>query len=154
MTRRGKRIVLLGVLAAGLTAATLLMLSAFEENLLYFYDPTQVAAGEAPEHARFRIGGLVQAGSVQRGGDGLQVRFAVADCTHSVAVAYTGILPDLFREGQGIVVHGRLDESGVFQADEVLAKHDENYMPPEVVESLNKTPGQSCMPARMRGARQ
>jgi cytochrome c-type biogenesis protein CcmE len=149
MTRRRKRMLLLAVLAAGLTAATLLMLSAFEENLLYFYDPTQVAAGEAPAGARFRIGGLVKAGSVQRGGDGLQVRFAVADCVHSIDVVYTGILPDLFREGQGIVVHGRLDEQGVFQADEVLAKHDENYMPPEVADSLNKAPGQSCMPARM-----
>ena len=149
MTRRRKRMVLLVVLAIGLTAATLLMLSAFEENLLYFYDPTQVAAGEVPAGARFRVGGLVEQGSVQRGGDSLLVRFAVADCVHSLEVEYTGILPDLFREGQGIVVHGRLDERGVFQADEVLAKHDENYMPPEVAASLNKTPGQSCMPARM-----
>ncbi len=141
--------VLLAILAAGLAGASLLMLSAFEENLLYFYDPTQIAAGQSPAGARFRVGGLVKAGSVQRSPDSLQVRFAVADCVHSVDVEYTGILPDLFREGQGIVVHGQLDDKGVFQADEVLAKHDENYMPPEVVESLNKTPGQSCMPARM-----
>ncbi|MGH8454963.1 MAG: cytochrome c maturation protein CcmE [Nevskiales bacterium] len=150
MTRRRKRMLLLAVLAAGLTGATLLMLSAFEENLLYFYDPTQVTAGEAPAGARFRVGGLVKAGSVLRSRDSLRVNFAVADCAHSLDVEYTGILPDLFREGQGIVVHGRLDARGVFQADEVLAKHDENYMPPEVVASLNKTPGQSCMPSRMR----
>jgi cytochrome c-type biogenesis protein CcmE len=150
MTRRRKRMLLLALLAIGLTGATLLVLSAFEQNLLYFYDPTQVAAGEAPADARFRVGGLVKAGSVVRGGDSLRVSFAVADCANSLKVEYAGILPDLFREGQGIVVHGRLDEQGVFQADEVLAKHDENYMPPEVVESLNKTPGQSCMPVRMR----
>jgi cytochrome c-type biogenesis protein CcmE len=149
MTRRRKRMLLLAVLALGLTAASALMLSAFEENLLYFYNPTQIAAGESPAGARFRVGGLVKTGSVQRSQDSLKLRFAVADCTHSIPVEYTGILPDLFREGQGIVVHGLLDENGVFQADEVLAKHDENYMPPEVVESLNKTPGQSCMPARM-----
>ena len=150
MTRRRKRMLLLAVLAVGLTGATLLMLSAFEENLLYFYDPTQVAAGEAPAGARFRVGGLVKEGSVVRDGNSLLVSFAVADCAHSLSVEYSGILPDLFREGQGIVIHGKLDERGVFQADEVLAKHDENYMPPEVVESLNKTPGQSCMPVRMR----
>jgi cytochrome c-type biogenesis protein CcmE len=150
MTRRQKRMLLLAVLAVGLTGAALLMLSAFEENLLYFYDPTQVVAGEAPANARFRIGGLVKQGSVRRSSDSLRVRFAVADCVHSLEVEYTGILPDLFREGQGIVVHGRLDENGVFQADEVLAKHDENYMPSEVAKSLNKTPGQSCMPARMK----
>lgn len=149
MTRRRKRMLLLAVLAVGLSGATLLMLSAFEENLLYFYDPTQVAAGEAPADTRFRVGGLVKTGSVVRGGDSLRVSFAVSDCAHSLNVEYTGILPDLFREGQGIVVHGKLDERGVFQADEVLAKHDENYMPPEVVASLNKNPGQSCMPVRM-----
>ncbi|HXG29755.1 MAG TPA: cytochrome c maturation protein CcmE [Nevskiales bacterium] len=150
MTRRQKRMLLLAVLAAGLAGATALMLSAFEENLLYFYDPTQVAAGEVPPGARFRVGGLVEAGSVQREAGSLRVRFVVADCANRLAVEYTGILPDLFREGQGIVVHGRLDGQGVFQADEVLAKHDENYMPPEVVASLNKSPGQPCMPVRMR----
>ncbi len=149
MTRRRKRMLLLTVLMLGLTAASLLMMRAFEENLLYFYDPSQVVAGEVPDGARFRVGGLVQAGSVIRSSDSLQVRFAVADCTHSVQVTYTGILPDLFREGQGIVVHGQLDDQGVFHADEVLAKHDENYMPPEVVASLNKNPGKSCMPTRM-----
>lgn len=149
MTRRQKRVGLLAVLAIGLSAATALTLKAFESNLLYFYDPSQVAAGEAPVGARFRVGGLVEKGSVQRSGDSLQVRFAVADCTHRLAVEHVGILPDLFREGQGIVVHGQLDERGVFQADEVLAKHDENYMPPEVAASLNKSPGLSCMPTRM-----
>jgi cytochrome c-type biogenesis protein CcmE len=149
MTRRRKRMLLLAVLAAGLAGAAALMLSAFEENLLYFYDPTQVAAGEVPPGARFRVGGLVEAGSVQREAGSLRVRFAVADCANRLPVEYSGILPDLFREGQGIVAHGRLDEHGVFQAEEVLAKHDENYMPPEVVASLNKTPGQSCMPVRM-----
>ncbi len=150
MTRRRKRMLLLALLATGLAGAAALMLSAFEENLLYFYDPTQVAAGEVPPGARFRVGGLVETGSVQREAGSLRVRFGVADCANRLPVEYTGILPDLFREGQGIVVHGRLDGQGVFQADEVLAKHDENYMPPEVVASLNKAPGQSCMPIRMR----
>ena len=148
MTRRHRRMLLLAALAIGLTAATLLALTAFEKNLLYFYDPTQVAAGEAPAGARFRVGGLVKEGSIQRSGDSLRVAFAVADCAHSLPVEYTGILPDLFREGQGIVVHGRLSDRGVFMADEVLAKHDENYMPPEVAASLQKAPGLSCMPAR------
>jgi cytochrome c-type biogenesis protein CcmE len=139
---------LVAMLALGLTAATALALTAFQKNLLYFYDPTQIAGGEAPRDARFRLGGLVKADSVKRDHASLRVQFEVADCEHSLPVEYTGILPDLFREGQGVVAHGRLDARGVFMADEVLAKHDENYMPPEVAASLNKGPGLSCMPAR------
>jgi cytochrome c-type biogenesis protein CcmE len=140
---------LLLMLFVGLGLATSLALTAFRKNLLYFYDPTQVAAGEAPPSARFRVGGLVRTGSVQREPGSLHVRFIVADCEHGLPVEYTGILPDLFKEGQGIVAHGRLDGNGVFQADEVLAKHDENYMPPEVAASLTRNPGKTCMPARM-----
>jgi cytochrome c-type biogenesis protein CcmE len=148
MTRRQKRIFLVSALVVGVGAAAALALTAFEQNLLYFYDPSQIAEGKAPHGARFRVGGLVKEGSVVRDAESLRVRFAVADCENSVPVEYSGILPDLFREGQGIVAHGALDAQGVFQADEVLAKHDENYMPPEVAASLEKAPGKSCMPAR------
>ena len=122
------------VLGAG--TATALMLKAFQENLLYFYSPLQVKNGEAPVNRSFRIGGLVVAGSVQRDQNSLLIKFDLTDTVENVTVNYDGILPDLFREGQGIVANGQLGPEGVFQATEVLAKHDENYMPPEVAQAL------------------
>ena len=118
--------------------ATFLALRAFQENLLYFYTPSQVYNGEAPKSRPFRIGGLVSEGSVVRNPQNLEVAFVLTDTLHDIRVTYKGILPDLFREGQGIVANGRLGGDGVFVADEVLAKHDENYMPPEVADALDK----------------
>ncbi len=137
MTPRRKRLLAVFAIVVGVGAAATLATLAFEDNLLYFYSPTQILAGEAPEGRTFRIGGLVTTGSVQRSGGSLEVRFVVTDNRESVPVRYTGLLPDLFREGQGVIAYGRLAESGEFMADEVLAKHDENYMPPEVAESLH-----------------
>ncbi|MFZ2509312.1 MAG: cytochrome c maturation protein CcmE [Steroidobacteraceae bacterium] len=137
MTPRRKRMLAVLAVVTGVGAAAVLASFAFEENLLYFYSPTQVHAGEAPDGRTFRVGGLVTGGSVQRSEGSLEVRFVVTDNLESVPVRYTGLLPDLFREGQGIIAHGRLTESGEFIADEVLAKHDENYMPPEVAATLH-----------------
>ena len=123
---------------AALGVATALVLNAFQSNLVFFYTPTQVAAQEAPRDRLFRLGGLVEAGSVARDKDGLTVRFKVTDTARTVPVVFTGILPDLFREGKGVVAQGRIGPDGVFQAREVLAKHDENYMPPEAAEALKK----------------
>lgn len=122
----------LGLIAGGLIicgAAAALVFNAFEENLVFFFSPSQVAAHEAPEGRAFRIGGFVQEGSVQRQKDGVTVRFEVTDTAHTVPVTYKGSLPDLFKEGKGVVAQGKL-QNGVFVADQVLAKHDENYMPP------------------------
>lgn len=149
MTRRQQRMTLIACLAVGLAAATGLMLKAFEQNLLHFYTPSQIQAGMAEQAQRFRLGGLVEFGSVQRDEGSLDVKFVLADCEASLPVTYRGILPDLFREGQGIVAHGRLNAEGVFVADEVLAKHDENYMPPELAETLMNPEGTTCMPAGM-----
>ncbi len=122
---------------AGITVAGFLTYRALQENLLYFFSPTQVAAGEAPKR-HFRLGGMVLAGSVKRETGTLNVSFVVTDNVHSVPVKYNRVLPDLFREGAGAVVVGRMGDDGEFIADEVLAKHDENYMPPEVAEALEK----------------
>ncbi|PZN69606.1 MAG: cytochrome c maturation protein CcmE [Candidatus Methylumidiphilus alinenensis] len=138
MTPRQKRMVLVGLILAGVAGAVFLALTAFQKNLLYFYTPSQVAAGEAPKDYTFRVGGLVVQGSVKRS-EGVTVRFDVTDGAATVPVTYTGILPDLFREGQGIISIGKMNGQGVFEASEVLAKHDENYMPPEVGEALKKT---------------
>lgn len=155
MTRtRRRRLLLVGGLFTGLAVAVALALTAVSENLLYFYQPSEIAAGNVPVDTRFRIGGLVENGSVQRGNDDLIVRFTLADCDASVPVRYTGTLPDLFREGQGIVAYGRLDNEGRFIADEVLAKHDENYMSPDVAEAMQNEQGVSCMPSNMQGQRQ
>jgi cytochrome c-type biogenesis protein CcmE len=136
MTARRKRLtIILGLLVAG-AAATALVLNAFNSNLVFFYSPTQVAAHEAPENRLFRIGGLVQAGSLQRAG--VDVSFTVTDLAHSMPVRYHGLLPDLFKEGKGVVAQGRLGADGVFVAQEVLAKHDENYMPPEAADALKR----------------
>ncbi len=137
MTPRRKRLLAVLAILAGVGIATALAMLAFRDNLLYFYNPTQVLAGDAPEGRKFRIGGMVTAGSVQRTPGSLEVRFIVTDYRNSIPVRYEGLLPDLFREGQGVVAHGRIDAAGQFVADEVLAKHDENYMPPEVAESLH-----------------
>jgi cytochrome c-type biogenesis protein CcmE len=123
---------------AALGVAVALVLNAFRSNLVFFFTPSQVAAQEAPRDRIFRIGGLVEAGSVVRDKDALTVRFRVTDTAQTIPVVYTGILPDLFREGKGVVAQGRLEGDGAFHASEVLAKHDENYMPPEAAEALKK----------------
>lgn len=128
----------LGLIAGGLIicgAAAALVFNAFEENLVFFFSPSQVAAHEAPEGRAFRIGGFVQEGSVQRQKDGVTVRFDVTDTAHTLPVTYKGSLPDLFKEGKGVVAQGKL-QNGVFVADQVLAKHDENYMPPEAEKAV------------------
>ena len=127
---------MVATIATGVAIAVLLVLVAFQSNILYFISPSEVSAGQAAEGQVFRIGGLVVEGSVVRPGDGLTVQFAITDTAKSVPVEYTGILPDLFREGQGIVAKGKLNSEGVFVASEVLAKHDENYMPPEAAEAI------------------
>ena len=127
---------LIGLVLAGVVVSAGLALRAFQENLLYFFSPTQVADGEAPTERSFRLGGMVLEDSVSRATGSMTVNFVVTDFLHSVPVEYTGVLPDLFQEGKGVVTRGRIDASGRFVADEVLAKHDENYMPPEVAEAL------------------
>jgi cytochrome c-type biogenesis protein CcmE len=130
-------------IVAGVSIAGALALSAFRQNVTFFFDPTQVVAGQVPAGERFRLGGMVTQGSLQRAPGSLEVRFIVTDFSHDVAVSYTGVLPDLFREGAGVVAHGRLRADGTFVADEVLAKHDEKYMPPEVARSLKRRHGES-----------
>ena len=125
-------------IVGGLATPSALVLNAFQSNLVFFFTPTQVASNEAPHGRSFRIGGLVEAGSVVRDKDALTVRFRVTDTAKTIPVVYTGILPDLFREGKGVVAQGKIGPDGVFHASEVLAKHDENYMPPEAAEALKK----------------
>jgi cytochrome c-type biogenesis protein CcmE len=136
MKPRRKRLlwVLAGVALVGL--AVTLVLRALDANVMFFYSPSQIHAGEAPQGAAFRIGGLVEVGSLQRSADGLQVQFMVTDEVQRVPVRYQGLLPDLFREGKGVVASGKLQANGLFEASEVLAKHDENYMPPEAAKAL------------------
>lgn len=134
--KRRNRIILIVLMIAGVGIATGFALKAFNENLMFFYQPSQVIAGEAPAGRLIRVGGLVTTGSVQRQPDGLTVQFALTDNIETIRIQYTGILPDLFREGQGIIARGRLGDDRVFIAEEVLAKHDENYMPPEVADAL------------------
>jgi cytochrome c-type biogenesis protein CcmE len=138
MKGRHKRFGFLALGMLGLAAITALVLNAMQGNLSYFFSPSDVAAGKAPADHQFRLGGLVEPGSVQRGREDLTVRFTVTDNVKKLDVAYTGILPDLFKEGQGVIAQGRLKPDGTFQAQEVLAKHDENYMPPEVADALEK----------------
>ena len=138
MKRRHKRIGIILAGLVGLSLAAFLALSAFQNNLVFFFSPTQVAAKEAPVNRTFRIGGLVEAGTLKRESDGLTVRFTVTDTASSIPVVYKGILPDLFKEGRGCVAQGRLTSDGVFHAEEVLAKHDENYMPPEAGAAIDK----------------
>lgn len=135
---RKKRLTLVVVLLAGFSVAVTLALVALQENINLFYSPTEIEAGEAPQDRRIRAGGVVEYDSVERDPDSLLVRFRVTDHLGSIPVEYTGILPDLFREGQGVVALGTVGENGVFTADQVLAKHDEEYMPPEVAEALER----------------
>ena len=135
MKPRHKRFALLGGLVATVGVIAALVLNAFQSNLVFFYSPSQVSANEAPSGRTFRIGGLVEGGSVKV--DGTQVQFVVTDTATTVPVRYVGILPDLFKEGKGVVVQGQLQD-GVFVAREVLAKHDENYMPPEAADALKR----------------
>jgi cytochrome c-type biogenesis protein CcmE len=138
MKRRHKRVAFILVGLAGLGVAAYLVANAFRNNLVFFFSPTQVAAKEAPVNRTFRVGGLVQEGSLNRDSDGLTVRFTVTDTAANVPVVYKGILPDLFKEGRGCVAQGKIGADGVFQADQVLAKHDENYMPPEAGQAIDK----------------
>jgi cytochrome c-type biogenesis protein CcmE len=135
---RHKRLVLLAGALAALGVATLLVLSAFRKNLVFFFTPTQVLSGEAPHGRSLRIGGLVETGTLRRQPDGVTVSFVVTDLAHAVKVNYRGILPDLFKEGKGVVAQGRLGADRVFVADQVLAKHDENYMPPDAADALKR----------------
>ena len=138
MKARHRRLSIIVLCLAALGAAAALVLNAMQSNLEFFFTPTQVAAKEAPQNRSFRIGGLVEEGSIKRQPDGLTVRFNVTDTARTIPVVYTGLLPDLFREGKGVVTQGRIGAEGVFQADEVLAKHDENYMPPEAAHAIEQ----------------
>lgn len=139
MTPRQQRMAGVAVVLVGVTIAAVLVLRALESNIMYFFSPEQVVAGEVAEGEPFRLGGLVQAGSFKRESGSLEARFVVTDNTAAeVTVAYTGVLPDLFKEGQGMVANGKLNADGIFIADEVLAKHDENYMSPEVAKMLEE----------------
>ena len=151
MRRRQQRMLFAGLIVAGVAAAAALAVRGLGENMLFFFSPSQIAAGEVPAGQSVRVGGLVVRGSVVRG-EGLAVRFALSDGAESVVLRYEGILPDLFREGQGIVARGRLRENGEFAADEVLAKHDESYMPPEVAEALEIAREGGRVPAPGTGA--
>jgi cytochrome c-type biogenesis protein CcmE len=151
MTPRRKRLyVVLGILG-GVTASVALAIMASRDNVTFYLDPSQIAAGQAPHAKRFRVGGMVVKGSVSRKPGDLEVRFVLTDFAHEVPVEYTGVLPDLFREGQGIIAHGAMGPDGAFVADEVLAKHDEKYMPPEVAASLkNKAAAAATSPGAPR----
>ncbi len=154
MTRtRRRRLLLVTCLLVGLGGACALMLIAFRQDMLYFHGPSAIAAGDVPINTRFRVGGLVAAGSVERPGDGLSVHFAISDCNATVPVRYRGTLPDLFREGQGVIAYGKLDANGAFVADRILAKHDSNYMSPDTARALKGGTSDACMPANMQASR-
>jgi cytochrome c-type biogenesis protein CcmE len=138
MKPRHKKLAIIASSVTALGVASVLVLNAFQSNLVFFFSPTQVANNEAPIGKAFRIGGLVEEGSVKRQADGVTVNFVVTDTAKVIPVVYTGILPDLFKEGKGVVAQGKLASDGVFRADEVLAKHDENYMPPEAAGALDQ----------------
>jgi cytochrome c-type biogenesis protein CcmE len=138
MKPRHRKLALIVFVVALLGVAIALVLNAFQSNLVFFFSPTQVANGEAPTGRAFRIGGLVEEGSVRRESDGLTTRFVVTDTARSMPVTYTGILPDLFKEGKGVVAEGKLGPDGLFTATQVLAKHDENYMPPEAADAIEQ----------------
>jgi len=138
MKPRQQRMLALGLVALGLALAATLTLRAFKDNMMFFIEISDVIAGEYPKERNFRIGGLVVEGSIQREEDSLDMAFLVTDTRCELPVAYSGVVPDLFRDGQGVVAHGRMDGSGTFVADKIMAKHDENYMAPEVADSLAK----------------
>ena len=139
---RHRRLALVGVILLAVAAIAALVFNAFQSNMVFFYSPTQVAANEAPKGRSFRIGGLVEPGSLRR--EGVQVHFAVTDNAKTIPVRYEGVLPDLFKEGKGVVAQGKL-EGSLFVAREVLAKHDENYMPPEAAQALEQAHGQKSV---------
>ncbi len=141
MKPRHKRFIAIAAALLALGGAVALVLNAFQSNLVFFFSPSQIVSKEAPVGRSFRLGGLVQTGTVARDKDGVTVRFAVTDTAHTIPVVYRGILPDLFSEGKGVVAQGRLEPDGVFRAEQVLAKHDENYMPPEAAEAIEKAHG-------------
>ena len=147
--RRQRMLTVVGILA-GVSVAAWLGLQAFQANVMLYYDPTDLAAKMPPSGERFRLGGMVEKGSLEKTSGTLDIKFLVTDFKHTVPVKYSGILPDLFREGQGVVAHGRM-QSGTFVADEILAKHDEKYMPPEVAESLKNNPPPPNVPAYESG---
>lgn len=134
--KRKQRLMVVFLIILGVGATVALAVTAFQQNMLFFFSPTQIAAGEAPKNRQIRIGGMVSKGSVQRVSNSLEVKFDVTDFAHTVKVSYEGILPDLFREGQGIIAIGDMQPDGSFVAKEVLAKHDEKYMPPEVAQIM------------------
>ncbi len=138
MKSRHKKLLVIVLALAGIGIASALVLNAFQSNLVFFFTPTQVTKGEAPTDRAFRIGGLVEVGSIQRQADGLTVHFVVTDTAKSMPVVYKGILPDLFKEGKGVVAEGKLGANGLFTATQVLAKHDENYMPPEAASAIEQ----------------
>jgi cytochrome c-type biogenesis protein CcmE len=138
MKPRQQRMLALGLVAVGLALAATLTLRAFKDNMMFFIEISDVMAGEYPKERNFRIGGLVVEGSIQREEDSLDMEFLVTDTQCQLPVSYSGVVPDLFRDGQGVVAHGRMDGSGTFVADKIMAKHDENYMAPEVADSLAK----------------
>jgi len=144
--RQKKRFTLVGLLIAGTTLAAFLALKGFQQSITYFVMPTDIHQGEFDTNSHYRIGGTVKVGSVSRLEDGITMQFSITDCTHDVLVFYTGILPDLFREGQGIVADGRIDKNGQFTAQQVLAKHDENYMPSELAEEMIEKQMSQCQP--------
>jgi len=136
---RKKRLALIVLMVSGIAIGVGFALKSLDENIMFFFTPSEVAKGNAPRDRLFRIGGMVVNGSVSRPGNGLTVQFDLTDNISNLTVRYTGILPDLFREGQGIIANGQLGEDGAFVAQQVLAKHDENYMPPEIAEAMTKT---------------
>lgn len=138
MKPRHRKLILVAIAVIGLGLVAMLVLNAFRSNLVFFFTPTQIARGEAPHDRAFRIGGLVEKGSLHREQDGVTVRFRITDTNKTLTVAYHGILPDLFKEGKGVVAEGRLGSDGVFTAEQVLAKHDENYMPPEAASAVEQ----------------
>ncbi|MGG7055657.1 cytochrome c maturation protein CcmE [Nitrosomonas sp. ANs5] len=138
MKPRHKKMAVIALSVSALTVAVILVLNVFQSNLVFFFSPSQVIAKEAPIGKSFRIGGLVEEGSLKREGDGTTMRFAITDTSEAIQIVYTGILPDLFKEGKGVVAQGKIAENGIFYADEVLAKHDENYMPPEAASALEQ----------------
>ena len=141
MKARHRRFLWIGAGVATLGVAVALVLNTFQSNLVFFFTPSQIAANEVPKGRAFRVGGMVEEKSLSRDKDGLTVHFKVTDTAQSVPVVYTGILPDLFKEGKGVVAQGKIEPDGTFRATEVLAKHDENYMPPEAADAIDKAHG-------------
>lgn len=154
MKPRQQRMLAVGLAVAGLAVATALTLRAFQENMMFYLEISEVTAGNVPADRNFRVGGLVVENSVKRAEGELDVQFTLTDTVNELPIVYSGVLPDLFREGQGIIAHGRLDSDGRFVADTVLAKHDENYMPPEVADSLAKHAEAKAAAADAAGAEQ